>query len=361
MKTSTKIRKVLFLASLTLLISYYTSIFLLGGDTAITKPFATSETIFTSADQIIDIHFVDPEDDVKMRNLTSGEILQENITYPDFDITNVTVSTGPVNYTITLYIKGNFNLSDVDEHRYNVKLFWEWRYMDPFDVVASFAHGYDHYRAPDFRIEDIMLGNKNKPSAGNFNNDTHAFTCEFNRSWIANQDWWGVPIDTFFVDAQVEFQYWVGMDYAIMFFDDLSNGYYETQSSDLVPEANFTANQTTIDEGETVQFIYTGTDGDGITSYQWDFGDGGGNSTSRDPTHAFTSAGTYPVTITVVDSDGDSDTEQKLAYITVNQAEDDTNQVPGYPILMVFVFSTLGMIVSIQKTLNGKTVMVNHD
>ena len=304
--------------------------------------------ICASADQVIDIHFVDPEDDVVMRNLTSGAILQENITYPDYDITNVTVTTGPENYTLTLYIKGNFNFSDDDGvYRYNVKLFWEWRMLDPLDDVASWAHGYEFNNGPGFEIEDGLLGNKNHPEAASFDNGSHAFTCTFNRSWIANQDNWGIPIDTFWVDAEVKFQYWVGTDYVIEFKDDLTNGYYETQSNDLLPEANFTATPTSIEEGETVTFTYTGTDGDGITSYQWNFGDGTANSTAENPTHAFNTKGTYTVTLTVNDTDGDASTKIMAAYITVTEDPGGTNggEIPGYPVAMILMFTCLGFAI----------------
>lgn len=44
-----------------------------------------------------------------------------------------------------------------------------------------------------------------------------------------------------------------------------------------------------------------------ITSYSWDFGDGGGSSSSS-PSHSYTADGTYSVSLTVYSSDGCSDT-----------------------------------------------------
>ncbi|MFX0099219.1 MAG: CocE/NonD family hydrolase, partial [Candidatus Hodarchaeota archaeon] len=87
--------------------------------------------------------------------------------------------------------------------------------------------------------------------------------------------------------------------------------------ANLVPDANFTANSTTILEGESIQFNYTGTFGDGIASYQWDFGDSSGNSTQQDPVHQYTAPGNYTVTLTVNDTDGDADTEVKVGFIEV--------------------------------------------
>lgn len=70
------------------------------------------------------------------------------------------------------------------------------------------------------------------------------------------------------------------------------------------PEANFTSSATGLD----VQFTDASDDSDGhIASYQWDFGDGA-TSTESDPRHIYGAAGTYTVTLTVKDDDGDTDT-----------------------------------------------------
>lgn len=62
-----------------------------------------------------------------------------------------------------------------------------------------------------------------------------------------------------------------------------------------VPEPAFTAPATGILAGEAVAFTYTGTAG---ISYLWDFGDGT-SSTEMHPTHAWSMAGDYPITLTV--------------------------------------------------------------
>jgi PKD repeat protein len=51
------------------------------------------------------------------------------------------------------------------------------------------------------------------------------------------------------------------------------------------------------------------------TSYAWVFGDGG-TSAAASPTHTYTEPGTYPVSLTVINSDGTS-TATKTAYISV--------------------------------------------
>ena len=62
------------------------------------------------------------------------------------------------------------------------------------------------------------------------------------------------------------------------------------------------------------------TDDDAITTYTWDFKDGGGSS-NLNPSNTFTEAGTYPVTLTVTDTDGLSNT--KTVIITVNEPENE--------------------------------------
>lgn len=58
--------------------------------------------------------------------------------------------------------------------------------------------------------------------------------------------------------------------------------------------------------GLTVDFTDTSVDPDGfIVSWEWNFGDGN-SSTQQHPTHTYTTANTYIVTLTVTDDDGDT-------------------------------------------------------
>ncbi|MGI6374891.1 MAG: PKD domain-containing protein [Anaerolineae bacterium] len=73
------------------------------------------------------------------------------------------------------------------------------------------------------------------------------------------------------------------------------------------PTAAFTASPMTGDVPLEVTFTDTSTKGDeDIVSWAWDFDDGG-TSTSQNPTHTFTDAGTYSVELTVTDEGGCED------------------------------------------------------
>ncbi|MCA9995152.1 MAG: PKD domain-containing protein, partial [Anaerolineales bacterium] len=79
------------------------------------------------------------------------------------------------------------------------------------------------------------------------------------------------------------------------------------------PVAAFTADTTSGNAPLTVQFTDQSTNNP--TSWAWDFGDGN-NSTERSPSHIYTTAGTYTVSLTASNGSG-SDDEVKTNYITV--------------------------------------------
>ena len=78
------------------------------------------------------------------------------------------------------------------------------------------------------------------------------------------------------------------------------------------PAANF--NATTVCVGEATQFTSTST-GQGINSYQWNFGDNQ-TGTGQNATHTYAQAGTYQVTLSVETAGGCSD--QVTRTVTVN-------------------------------------------
>jgi serine protease len=76
-------------------------------------------------------------------------------------------------------------------------------------------------------------------------------------------------------------------------------------------KAEFTAEPTIAPKNTTVQFTSQATGS--ITSWLWDFGDGA-TSIDPNPSHAYTDARTYTVSLTVTGPDG-SDTETKSRFI----------------------------------------------
>jgi len=83
--------------------------------------------------------------------------------------------------------------------------------------------------------------------------------------------------------------------------------------ADLPPVADFAGVPLTGVAPHTVDF--TNLTSGVSTDYVWDFGDGGGSSQSN-PSHTYTSAGTYTVALTAT-GPGGADTETKPAYVTV--------------------------------------------
>jgi PKD repeat protein len=75
-------------------------------------------------------------------------------------------------------------------------------------------------------------------------------------------------------------------------------------------------------EGEEITFDGSASsDADGsIDSYTWDFGDGA-NGSGANPTHTYDSAGTYNITLTVIDNEGAMDSDNTTASVTEAQAK----------------------------------------
>ena len=72
-------------------------------------------------------------------------------------------------------------------------------------------------------------------------------------------------------------------------------------------QAQFSLPNTYVCPNTDIQFLDVSETFTGVTSWQWNFGDGN-SSTDANPTHAFSSEGTYTVTLTVEDATGCSDT-----------------------------------------------------
>jgi len=104
--------------------------------------------------------------------------------------------------------------------------------------------------------------------------------------------------------------YAAGQGYALVVTGDVSEG-----APPQPPVAGFSASPTSGTVPLNVNFTDLSTGS--ITSYSWNFGDSG-TSTAQNPSHTYTSVGTYTVSLTVT-GPGGNDTETQTNVITVNQ------------------------------------------
>jgi len=104
-----------------------------------------------------------------------------------------------------------------------------------------------------------------------------------------------------------------------------------TEAGALPPNAIFSGTPTAGHAPLTVTFTDASTPGSApITSWAWTFGDGG-TSTLQNPSHTYTSNGSYTVSLAVTTSVG-TDTETKPGYIDVTSvAVPPTAQFSGTP------------------------------
>ena len=104
-------------------------------------------------------------------------------------------------------------------------------------------------------------------------------------------------------------------------YEDTDTLSITVQAQNQPPTAAFTANETSVIVGDTIAFDAAASDDtDGsIASYAWDFGDGA-TATGTSPTHAYDTAGTYTVELTVTDDDGATDTATAQVSVSEPQA-----------------------------------------
>jgi len=112
--------------------------------------------------------------------------------------------------------------------------------------------------------------------------------------------------------------------------DTETKGNYITVSVPADSVAAFEANVTKGSVPLTVFFTDKST---GAASRQWNFGDGSSNSTEQNPTHIYTTANTYTVTLTVTDANGTPKTTTGFIEVTsgTNNSSGDRIWKEGMP------------------------------
>jgi PKD repeat protein len=86
-----------------------------------------------------------------------------------------------------------------------------------------------------------------------------------------------------------------------------------------------------------ISFNGSGSTDDGtITLYKWDFGDGT-TVIDMSPTHTYTQAKNYTVTLTVTDNGGKTDTDTTYANVSIQSTGNNGEKTPGFEILFVFI------------------------
>lgn len=120
------------------------------------------------------------------------------------------------------------------------------------------------------------------------------------------------------------------------------------------PKATFTVSGTSVCNGGSLNFTSTSTNY--ATSYSWNFGDGTANSTQQNPSHTYTTAGSFDVTLTATNQWGSTTSAittiivNPLADAAINYAQatyclNDTDPVPTVTNAGTFT-STTGLIIN---------------
>jgi len=116
---------------------------------------------------------------------------------------------------------------------------------------------------------------------------------------------------------------------------------------DKFPVADFLIDKKTATVGEDVHFTFTGSEGNPPANFFWDFGDGT-NSSEKNPTHSYSFAGNFTVSLNITDYDGDPAFIIKTDIINVTETEPEpedeipeTPAIPGFPLVSLGIVSLL--------------------
>jgi PKD repeat protein len=112
----------------------------------------------------------------------------------------------------------------------------------------------------------------------------------------------------------------------------------------LPPAAEFTASAATAQIGDEVRFTDASADPENHQlMYAWEFGDGG-TSDASSPKHSYEEAGSYTVTLTVTDDEGETDAMSVNLRIE-GGPKGDGGGIPGFPIASVAIGTLIGALI----------------
>lgn len=103
-----------------------------------------------------------------------------------------------------------------------------------------------------------------------------------------------------------------------------------------IPTAEFTSSVTEIDLADSEGIVEFTNNSEGATGFIWNFADGTTDDINESPTHVFSTAGTYTVSLTVFNADGCSDT--KTTEIEVFGQMASSNKNINIPLWNIAVF-----------------------
>lgn len=184
---------------------------------------------------------------------------------------------------------------------------------------------------------DIFIDDVHMNDLGNYYIANVVFSAIYNRSpegltHLMMNQWGGVQID---VDPALATQL---QQLAWTVISDYKAAQQLPGDENAAPNADITTpnGAQTIQLGDELTFNATASDPDGDTNltYLWDFAGGAANQATQSATVTFSQAGTFDVTFTVTDSQGEADPSPSTVQIVVTDPTTPTNHPPQGSIVL---------------------------
>jgi len=119
---------------------------------------------------------------------------------------------------------------------------------------------------------------------------------------------------------------------------------------DIVPVANFSIKAHNLLKNEELHFFFTGTVGNGIVRYIWDFGDKVGFSYEKNPIYTYKIPGNYIIRLKIIDLDGDTSfifqNIQILDHLIIQQLDKTSYLKFIYGIIFLYFLSAIIIVYS---------------